>query len=238
VRGAGDGSGCYSIPLFPTRYLSAGKRQSSAGTAASHQNPALAPGTLAHAVFWKRTRGQGGCPPRFPVPGATGRGHCWREAQRSPRPLQRDGGRPGRGMEKLPAAGPAAAFYLCCAKPPAWPFSTDTNNPRAWHRRLGWRASTRGRLRATARGSGEAAAPQPLGVPSTAELPREHPLFQLPRPPRWFGDGGLPRGPARPGKAEQHGCPPGEGRGDARGSRGPIQASASRGESPALSPAQ
>lgn len=53
--------------------------------------------------------------------------------------------------------------------------------------------------------------PQTLLIPVTAELPREHPLFQ---PPHWCFRAhllcwGLQWGPARPRKPEQHGYPPG-----------------------------
>lgn len=68
------------------------------------------------------------------VPSATGSAGEKRRARGSSNETAKG---PERGRGRLLAAGLDAAFYVSCDKPPTWPFSAATNNPRAWHRPLG-----------------------------------------------------------------------------------------------------
>lgn len=87
------------------------------------------------------------------------------------------------------------------------------------------------------------ATPKHFYIPGTADLPYQHPLFQHLDPTsvleRISRGRGIPWGPTRPRKAEQHGCPLGEGRGAAQRTHDPIGAATCGGAgSPALGPAQ
>lgn len=192
--GSGDGSSCYNIPWFLTRYLTAGKQRSLAATAALQQSPALA--ARPSPVLASSGRCHRALQLRFgnaptegmadlhvspsPVWSATGHGHCWREARRKVWELQQDGKRPERGREKILAAGLCAAFYLCCDQTPGLALFHSHKQTLS----LALAARTVYQHLGTATDHGTKV--KPLRVPGTVELTREHPLFQPPLAPLVF----------------------------------------------------